>query len=202
MTAAWPFGTDADRDDPLTALRIAVTGSHPMWCYLVGFDRKSMARPTEREAAMLASYLEDYKTHWYGPDDGSGYRFKMARRLLDVDGRANGVTFHKYGENDWGYRRRTWSVGPRFLPPSPAYRERYPDEARGGPMTLEQVMDLAHETWPKRWLDWKAARPEVFGPCTRCEGSGVDPEHTAPENYGDAVRELETPCAHCQLVAG
>lgn len=191
-TAAWPFGTDADRADPLTALRIAVTGSHPMRCYLVGFDR---------EAAMLASYLEEYKTYFYGPDDSSGYRYRMARRLLDVDGGANGVTFHKYGEDDWGYRRRTWSIGPMFVPPSPMYRERFPD-ASVGPMTLEQVMDRAHDTWPKRWLEWKAAHPEVFGPCTRCKASGIDPEHTEQVSYGDVVRELETPCTRCQLVAG
>lgn len=160
-TTDWPFGTDADRDDPLTALRIAVTGSHPMWCYLVGFDRESAARPTDREAVMLASYLEEYKTYFYGPDDESGYRRKMTRSLLDVDGGANGVTFHKYGEDDWSYRRRTWSVGPMFVPPSPRYRETFPDEAVG-PLTLEQVMDRAHDTWPKRWQEWKAAHPDVF----------------------------------------
>lgn len=57
----WPFGTDADRDDPLTAMRIAVTSSHPGWAFLVAFDRESEARPTDHEAAMLRSFLDEYK---------------------------------------------------------------------------------------------------------------------------------------------
>ena len=142
------------RHCPLTALRIAVTGAHPMWCFLVGFDRESAKRPTDAEAAMLASYLEQYKTYWYG--DG-WYRGKLAERPLDVDGGANGVTFHKYGTDDWGYRRRTWQYPSGFMPAPPWA------ENREGPLTLEQVMDLAHSTWPERWLDWKAAHPEVFG---------------------------------------
>jgi hypothetical protein len=48
----------------------------------------------------------------------------------------------------------------------------------------------------EHWTRWKSDQPEVFGPCTRCKGSGVD-----PENYGDTVRELETPCTRCRLVA-
>jgi hypothetical protein len=41
----WPF--DADRDDPLTAHRIAVTSSHPGWRHVVAFDRE----PTDAEVA-------------------------------------------------------------------------------------------------------------------------------------------------------
>lgn len=38
------------------------------------------------------------------------------------------------------------------------------------------------------------------GPCERCKGSGIDPEHTAAETYGTGdVRGLEEPCAACQL---
>jgi hypothetical protein len=37
-------------------------------------------------------------------------------------------------------------------------------------------------------------------PCARCKGSGVDPEHSASESYGDVVRELPEPCSACQLV--
>jgi len=92
----WPFEDDADRDDPLTALRIAVTGSHPAWCYLVGFDRDSAARPTEAEARMLASFLRQYIDYWYADT----YKAKLAQRALDVDGGANGIVFRKYGEGD------------------------------------------------------------------------------------------------------
>jgi hypothetical protein len=161
VTAAWPFGTDADEHDPLTALRIATTGSHPRWCYLVGFDRDSDARPTEAEAAMLASYLDEYKAYWYG----GSYLHKLAEKPLDVDGGANGVIFRKWGPDDWGYRRQSWTRGPLYVPQSPRIRERYPDEAPIGPLALEQVMDHAHtivDGLHKRWLDWKVAHPEVF----------------------------------------
>ena len=71
MTAtAWPFGTDADRDDPLTKLRIPVTGTHPMWRYIATFDRDSEARPTDLEAQQLASYIEAYKERWFNERRG------------------------------------------------------------------------------------------------------------------------------------
>lgn len=159
---AWPFGTDADEHDPLTKLRIAVTGSHPQWYYLVAFNRDSDARPTDTEAAMLASYLDEYKAYWYS----GSYLHELAQRPLDVDGGANGVIFHKYADNDWGYRRQSWTRGPMFVPQSPRLREMYLHEAPLGPLTLEQVMDHAHtiadDKPMKRWLDWKAAHPEVF----------------------------------------
>lgn len=164
--SGWPFGDDADEHDPLIRLRIAVTGSHPTWSYLVGFDRESAARPTDREAGMLASYLEEYKSHHYGPDDRHGFRKTLVRRPLDVDDGANGVIFHKYGEGDWGYRRQSWIRGPRFVPPPPLYRERYPQETGDGPLALEQVMDRAHNRVDRLspyWQAWKTDHPEAFG---------------------------------------
>lgn len=159
MTAGWPFGLDADQDDPLTKLRIAVTGSHPGWYYLVAFHRDSEARPTDQEAAKLASYLDEYKTYWYG--DGA-FSKKLAERPLDVDGGANGVIFHKYAEDDWGYRRQSFTRGPLFTPQSPRLRELYPNEAPLGPLSLAQLMDKIHDIYPDRWIKWKTARPEVF----------------------------------------
>lgn len=179
--ADWPFGIDADRDDPLTTLRIAVTGSHPMWCYLVAFNRDSAARPTDAEAAMLASYLEEYKDHWYG--DG-GYRRILAQRPLDVDGGANGVIFRKYRDDDWGYRRQSWTRGPLFVPQSPRLRELYPGEAPLGPMTLEKVMDHAHSICGEvhaRWVEWKTAHATVF-PAAHTDATARDMAHaTHPE---------------------
>ncbi|MBD3004621.1 hypothetical protein [Streptomyces sp. 5-10] len=159
----WPFGNDADQDDPLTKLRIAVTGRHPRWCYLVAFDRGSEARPTDAEAAMLASYLIEYKYHWYN----DSYLRKLHRRPLDVDGGANGVIFRKYGVDDWGYRRQSWTHGPMYVPQSPKVRGVGLGRVGLGPLTLAQVMDHTHQNVDEvspRWLEWKAAHPEVFPP--------------------------------------
>lgn len=155
-TADWPY--DADRDDPLTALRIPVTSSHPGWCYLVAFDRESAARPTEAETAMLVSFRQEYIDRWYN----DSYKVRLAERPFDIDGGANGVIFRKWGDGDWGYRRRTWTVGPLYVPQNPAF----PDRVLG-PLTLPRLLDHIHSCGdgePKRpWLEWKAAHPEVFG---------------------------------------
>lgn len=158
----WPFGVDADRDHPLTKHRIAVTSAWPGWFYLVAFDYDSEAEPTDVEVAMLASYLDEYKNHWYNPT----YLAKLARRDLDVDGGANGVIFHKYGPDDWGYRRRSWNRGPTFFPGSAFHRERWPSEYGTEPMSLARLMDHIHtivDTMSKHWVEWKAAHPDVFG---------------------------------------
>lgn len=162
MTNPWPFEDDADRDDPLTALRIAVTSSHPQWCYIVGYDRTSAARPTGHEAAMLASFLQQYIDYWYN----DSYKAKLAQRALDVDGGANGIVFRKYGENDWAYRRRTWNVGPMFVPGPPSLRDRSGAPKPTGPFSLAQLMDRIHSDGDggvsKRWADWKSAHADLF----------------------------------------
>lgn len=159
----WPY--DADRDDPLTKLRIPVVGSAwPRWNYLMAFDSGRLDdeqhRPTEQEAAILASFLQEYVHHWYNP----GWIARMAERPFDVDGGANGIVFRKWGDDDWAYRRRTWQMGPTYVPEHPRVRARL--EKPAGPLTLLQVMDRIHtigdEPMP-RWTDWKTAHPDVFG---------------------------------------
>lgn len=161
----WPF--DADRDDPLTGRRIAVTGSHPGWFYLVCFDGESAERPTDHEVDLLVSFLDEYKTRWYG--DGP-YRKAMERRPFDVDGGANTTIFHKYGPGDWGYRRQSWQFGPMFVPQHPRIRHSHPwKNAPIGPLALVALMDFIHtignDSQPMRhWQEWKAAHPDVFSP--------------------------------------
>ncbi|MEV7770508.1 hypothetical protein [Kitasatospora sp. NPDC086791] len=162
MTTAWPFGDDADRNDLLTAHRIAVASPHARWNYILTFDHESEARPTHTETLILASFLAEYIDHWYD----TLWKKRLAERPLDVDGGANGYTFHKYGDGDWGYRQRSWRRGPMFVPVRPSFRGHEYDDTNGlGPLTLVQVMDRIH-TISKRpmqhWLDWKAAHPEVF----------------------------------------
>jgi hypothetical protein len=165
----WPFGADADRNDPLTDLRIAVTGSHPGWNFLVAFDRESEERPTGAEARMLASYLDEYKAHWYN----DGYLAKLAQRSLDVDGGANGVVFHKFGPDDWGYRRQSYTQGWPWSVVWPNLRDQpeYADVKNAGPFSLVELMDRMHghggDETSARWLDWKAAHSDVFEAATR-----------------------------------
>lgn len=166
--SGWPFGDDADREDPLTAHRIAVTSSHPTWAFLVAFDRESAARPTSQETELLVSFLDEYKNRWYQGSQGEWYVQRMAGRPLDVDGDANGVVFRKWGKDDWGIRRRSWVRGALYQPQSPQIRESCPEDAPLGPFSLVQLMDWEHspgrdEPPTRRWLDWKAAHPEVFG---------------------------------------
>lgn len=164
---AWPFGDDADRDDPITKLRIpAVWSFNPLWKYIAAYIKPhpdenpyhwgSTERPTSAEAAMLASFIQEYLHRWFN----DGYIRRLAERPLDVDGGCNTTLFIKYGPDDWGYRRASWERGPMFVPQAPRVEE------RGERLTLEQLMDRIHtiaDTKPmQHWTDWKAAHPEVF----------------------------------------
>ncbi|WP_030574595.1 hypothetical protein [Streptomyces aureocirculatus] len=162
-TADWPFGTDADRDDPLTKLRIlVVTSFNPDWKYIaayIGVNTRcyswgSKERPTDAEAAMLDSYIDEYIHYFLGDHE----RQRMLKRPLYVERRVITRVFNKYAPADWGYRILTWQYGPRFLPGPPGSESRQ----TAGPLSLEQAMDRNHDIHPKRWLDWKAAHPEVF----------------------------------------
>jgi hypothetical protein len=165
-TTTWPFGTDADEHDPLTAHRIAVTHSHPSWRYLVAFDRESEERPTDHEAALLASFLDEYKARWYYPS----FIATMAERPLDVDGGANGVIFHKFGADDWGFRRHSFTRGYTWSVVWPRQRASYlaehPDAKDVHAFSLLELMDRIHtivDHQSAHWVEWKAARPELFG---------------------------------------
>lgn len=170
MSTDWPFGTDADEHDPLTKLRIPVVSSfNPTWKYVAAylnvdpaceFDPPwpfaSAERPTDSEAAMLASFIRQYNANWFN----ERYLRKLAERRLDVDSGNNTAVFIKYGTDDWGYRHCSWEFGPTFVPEPPNFPDR-----KVGPLGLEQVMDRCHGAGGqpgKRWLDWKAAHPEVF----------------------------------------
>lgn len=165
-TADWPY--DADRDDPLTALRIPATSAYPTWRYIACFDRESEARPTDLEAAQLASYIEQYKVYFFGAD--GWYKRQLEEKPFDTD--AVTRVFHKWGDDDWSYRVVTWQYGPFWVPLAPGLRNSdyaarlYADKPAVGPLSLVQVMDRdkhMHTEYPsKDWAQWKAAHPEVF----------------------------------------
>jgi hypothetical protein len=172
-TTTWPFGTDAVENDPLTSLRIPVVRSfNPSWHYVAAYlgtnadtgsdwsppwPFSSAERPTDAEANMLASFLQEHRHYWFGNE---GYARKMDQRPLDVDSGWNTIVFIKYATDDWGYRRCSWTYGPTFVPDPPNFADR-----KLGPLTLEQVMDRVHTIGDepmKHWTDWKDAHPEVF----------------------------------------
>jgi hypothetical protein len=171
---SWPFGTDALQNDPLTALRIpVVTSFNPSWHYVAAYLGTSAdtgntfdppwpfartERPTDAEAQMLVSFLQEHRHHWF---NNEGYARRMDQRPLDIDGGWNTVVFIKYGPDDWGYRRCSWNRGPTFVPGPPGSDSRN----TVGTHTLEQVMDRCHshgDEPSQRWQDWKAAHPDVF----------------------------------------
>lgn len=171
-TASWPFGTDAIQDDPLTKLRIPVVRSfNPHWCYVAAYlgtnedtgntfdppwPLSSAERPTDAEAQMLVSFLAEHRWYWF---KNEGYARRMDERPLDVDSGWNTTVFIKYGPDDWGYRRVSWTYGPTFVPEPPNF------EGRRGPLSLERVMDRCHSIGDepsRRWLDWKTDHPDAF----------------------------------------
>lgn len=169
----WEF--DAAEHDPLTKLRIPVVGSfNPRWRYIGAYlatnegaevldspPFSSSERPTDGEAAMIASYIQEYIQHWFN----ESYQAKLRERVLDVDSGANTTIFIKYGEDDWGYRRASWRYGHTFVPPPPMFREKYPEESCGGPLSLPRVMDRIHTIGDepmKHWTDWKSSHPDIF----------------------------------------
>lgn len=182
----WPY--DALQDDPLTAMRIPViTTPYPRWYYLAAVliaepvegEREPLwtgLRPTDAEAAMIASFIEEYISYWY---NGSWQHKLRTERPFAIDGGANGVVFCKYGEDDWAYRRCSWERGPEFVPVPPRIRAWYEGRGEGGvhttPMSLPRLMDHVHticdEPMP-RWLEWKAAHPDVF-PAAASQAGGA-----------------------------
>lgn len=156
-TTDWPY--DADQHDPLTALRIPVTHAHPQWRYTACFDRESEARPTDAEAQMLASFIEEYREYWFN----ERYKAELSERPFDVD--AVTRVFHKWGSDDWSYRLVTWQYGPFWVPVAPRLRARETEDERG-PLTLVAVLDRIHTIGAepmRHWTEWKAAHPEAFG---------------------------------------
>ena len=158
----WPY--DARRDDPLTALRVPATSDYPEWKYIATFDRASQARPTDVEAARLASFIAEYKNYFFR----DSYIARLEEKPFDHDSSTVTRIFHKWGPDDWSYRVRTWEYGPFWVPVAPWQRKQEESERSpyDEPLTLVQVLDRIHTIGDEmlgHWTEWKAAHPEVFG---------------------------------------
>jgi hypothetical protein len=156
LTDDWPF--DADRDDPLAALRIPVVGSpYPRWkyevCLVISSERVGdrelwgpSLRPDDREVQQLVAEL-DYRMAWYNP----GWQKKMRERLLDVDSGTNTLILQKFAEADWRYRRMTFEHG---MWPFYDMTERF---------TLEQLLDHVNDFGSSRNEKWHAHKARYAG---------------------------------------
>lgn len=151
----WPF--DADRDDPLTVLRIPVTPAHPDQAYLValtsGRDKflelfgETALRPDDGEAAMIASYVR-YLCSGYS----AMWQRKLAERPFDLDGARATIVLRKRAEDDWCYRLSTWH--------SPRWSTRHPVTGLAG--LLDHIATHGGVIQRPSWAEWKAAHPDVF----------------------------------------
>lgn len=162
-----PYAEDGVREHRLSLeMRVPIINTHnPRWNYITAiavrpYPAKPDLDPTDDEIRVVGSFHEQYCSYWYGPPH-TGYRGRaMDKRPFDIDGGANGVVFVKYFHGGWGYRRRSWTRGPSFVPSWPAE-----------PMPLAQVMDRVHRepgaeedtAISERWAKWKADHPDIFG---------------------------------------
>ena len=159
LAQLWPY--DADRRDPLVKLRIPVIATpYPDWnyevCVVISRPGEPDAdlwgpalRPDDRETAQIAALL-GYRMEYYN----SGWKAKMRKRPLDIDGSTNTLVLQKYAEGDWRYRRMSFDHG---MWPFYNMEQRF---------TLEALLDriYTHGDHPYQpWLDWKSAHPEAFG---------------------------------------
>ncbi|GAA4626767.1 hypothetical protein GCM10023196_036350 [Actinoallomurus vinaceus] len=148
-TAEWPY--DADRDDPLTQLRVPVAPLKPNTPYLVSFDRGSAARPNDVEASVIASYIDYERQYWFPVD----YQRRLQESPLDVDDYHNTMTLHKYGPDHWAYRRATWEYPHPLLDPA---KDQTPDKH----LSIVALLDQVRVGPEIRWARWKRQRPELF----------------------------------------
>jgi len=139
-----------------TSLRVPfVTNPYPRWFYVtavvVSDDLWRGLVPTDDEVRMVSSFAEEYREHWYN----ATWKAKMARFApYDIDGGAVGTYFIKHANGGWGYRKHTWQYGPQFVP-------QHGDDPQPLPKVLDRVHTMVDEV-SKRWVGWKAARPELF----------------------------------------
>lgn len=105
-----------------TALRIPFLSSlSPAWHYITGIvvvgngvDRDGVI-PVDAEVETVAMHLEAYCDHWYG----RSYRESMREFApFDIDGGANLGYYMKRANGGWCYHKRTWEIGPLWMPRS------------------------------------------------------------------------------------
>lgn len=116
-----------------TSLRIPLLAtSQPRWFYITGIVvgdtlLEEGVMPDENELAAIAERLEEYCSHWYLQ---SFREAMMGFAPYDIDGGANLAYFIKHCNGGWAYRKRTWCIGPYWMP-----------QRDDPPLSLQQVLD-------------------------------------------------------------
>lgn len=159
----WPY--DADRNDPLAALRIPVVNTiRPSKAYLVAlcinenpdWEAERGLRPNDLEVEQIRSLIAYHRSGWYTP---TWLAREMDSKPFDLDDMGPNVTLIKRGEGDWAFRHSTWDRGPALAPAL--------HEEGEVPLDLPGLLDrMAHGN--SKWEQWKADHPEVFGQPGRC----------------------------------
>jgi hypothetical protein len=113
-----------------------------------------VAEPTEDEAKLLSLYL-DYRIDVMG--FRAGFVEKMRERKLDVVPGISTLSFVKFKDSSWHYRRSTWTQGPSVWPGKfNEHGHRYENLAD----LLARVSGTADEL-DEQWLAYKDAHESV-----------------------------------------
>jgi len=130
-----------------------------------GWSLWNSAPLTAHEADMIRSYIEFVCTGFYGRDSFDDFVDRWTpeeAKPYPVIAGHNTVTFLKRADDDWAYRRNTFTRGPRFFPQPSSGNGRKVDL-----LTLLDVVICGYSSLDKpqpnsEWEVWKAAHPEVF----------------------------------------
>jgi hypothetical protein len=137
-----------DHEVSLATLRIPnIASGFPDENFLLAFDGSSPQLPSEKEALIIASYI-DYKRSW----SSVTMQQRMLSEPYDVKPGFNTIVLHKKAANQWTFRRSSWTGK---WPP------------RGGWCSLVELLDgeqsLGEPEPAVEWITWKTKRPWIFG---------------------------------------
>ncbi|MFD7161355.1 hypothetical protein ACFV9C_42685 [Kribbella sp. NPDC059898] len=104
-----------------------------------------MSRPTDLEAAIIASFTEFVRTMDYDQQDAE----HMAKEPFDYAPGRDTILLHKYGADSWALRQSSWN--PDQFEPGPL----------DNPKTLTAVLN--YDATPLgEWVRWQTERLDVF----------------------------------------
>jgi hypothetical protein len=141
------------------SFRIPVDSSHPMTYWIASLYRHS-AMPTDEELRMIWSFIEFEVKRRYNLT----YQEKIFAKPFPAEGGHVTKVFRKgsmwtnqpNATEGWVYRRSTWEGG---------WHPQWPAPRLSLVKVLDDVWDVGSPESPRplaEWVEWKAARPEIF----------------------------------------